>query len=193
MRFPYFEINLYSFERNPFPMGKKGQGASEYLMILGAVLIVALAAASLIGYFGGFAGDITSQESKAYWVGYARPFSIYDAFYNGNGGICRAGDSAPYPPQIELSVKNNDKYPLNLTAIYISGNTTAIICSPPGAASLPPYRFAPNEQKTVAVRVNASACANRNSVDVNVVFRYDSPYLSNKSQNGSAKLVVGCT
>ena len=174
-------------------MELKGQGASEYLVILGAALVVALVAAVLIGYFTGFSGELTEQESKTYWVGYAQPFKIYDAIYNGNGGICRLGDVGPYPPQIELVIKNSDKYPLNLTAIYINGNTSAVICTPPNTASTPPYRFSPNEQKVVAVRADSSLCANRIRTEVAVVLRYDSPYISNKTQNSSTKLYIGCT
>lgn len=174
-------------------MGKKGQGASEYLMILGAVLIVALTAATLIGYFGGFSGDISAQESRAYWVGYAQPFAIYDAVYNGNGGRCKLGDIGPYPPQIELSIKNNDKYPLNLTSIDFDA-AEGTVCSPPGAISSPPYRFAPNEQKVVAARaIYGKLCAGKKSEAIDITIGYDSPYLSGKKQKGTTKLIVVCT
>ena len=169
----------------------RGQGASEYLVILGAALIVALIAAVLIGYFAGTAGDLSDQESKTYWIGYARPFAIYDALYNSAGGQCGA---SPGPsPQFELVIKNNDKYPLNLTAIYVGNNNSTLICSPPGSATTPPYRFAPNQQAVVAVRVPASACANKTRTSVAIVLRYDSPYINNKSQNSTTKLAVGCT
>ena len=172
-------------------MEKRGQGASEYLVILGAALLVALIAATLIGYFTGFAGEMTDQESKTYWVGYAQPFKVYDAIYNGAGGQCGAG-AGPLP-QFEIVMKNSDKYPLNLTAIYIGANTTATICSPPGSTTTAPIRFAPNEQKVVAVRVSSNLCANKTRTSVAVVLRYGSPYIANKSQNGSTKLNVGCT
>lgn len=172
-------------------MEQKGQGASEYLTILGAALIVALVAALLIGYFTGFAGELTEQESRTYWVGYAQPFKVYDAYYNGAGGQC--GAVAGPLPQIELVIKNTDKYPLNLTAIYIGANTTATICSPPNSTATSPIRFAPNEQKVVAVRVNSTLCANRTRTSAAVALRYNSPYISNRSQNGSTRLYVGCT
>lgn len=173
-------------------MGLKGQGASEYLVILGAALIVALVAAVLIGYFTGFSGELTSQESRTYWAGYAQPFAIYDAIYNAGGGACRAGDVAPYPPQIELVIKNIDKYPLNLTAIYINGNTSTTICYPVNAFSTPPYRFAPNEEKVVAVRAGSALCAGRTAASAEVVLKYDSPYIPNKVQNGTTKLYISC-
>ncbi|VVC01075.1 Uncharacterised protein [uncultured archaeon] len=172
-------------------MGMKGQGASEYLVILGAALIVALVAAVLIGYFTGFATDLTEQQSRTYWMGYAAPFQIYDAAYNGAGGQC--GAVAGPLPQFELVMKNGDKYPLNLTAIYIASNTTATICSPPGSTATSPIRFAPNEQKVVAVRVSSALCANRTKTSAAVVLRYDSPYISNRSQNGTTKLFVSCS
>jgi hypothetical protein len=173
----------------------RGQGASEYLMILGAALLVALITITVLGYFIGFSGDLSDTESKTYWNGYASPFSIQDSFYNSNGSLCRAGDMAPYPPEIDLSIKNKDKYPLNITAIYLNGNTGLTICSPPGVASLPPYSFAPNEQKTVGVRLaaNATPCSNAQKIYYNVVLAYNSPYINGKTENGTTKLVVGCT
>jgi hypothetical protein len=172
-------------------MEKKGQGASEYLVILGAVLIVALIAAVLIGYFTGFATDLTEQQSRTYWMGYAAPFTIYDAAYNGAGGQC--GASGGPAAQFEIVMKNSDKYPENLTAIYIGTTTNGTICSPPSSANGAPIRFAPNEQKVVAVRVNSSLCTNRAKTSVAVVLRYNSPYISNKSQSGTSKLYVSCS
>lgn len=173
-------------------MELKGQGASEYLVILGAALVVALVAAVLIGYFAGFSGELTEQESKTYWVGYAQPFKIYDAIYNGNGGICRLGDIGPYPPQIELVIKNSDKYPLNMTAMDFDW-AEGTICSPPGAYSLPPYRFAPNEEKVVAARVDASFCSSGKTREtVDIVIGYNSPYITGRTQRGTTKLIVKC-
>lgn len=54
----------------------RGQGATEYLVLLGAVLIVALVALALLGFFPGLSTDAKVQQSQAYWTGEAKPFAI---------------------------------------------------------------------------------------------------------------------
>jgi len=54
---------------------KRGQGATEYLVILGAVLLVALVIVSLLGWFPSLGGATKEQQSKSYWSG-ASPFAI---------------------------------------------------------------------------------------------------------------------
>jgi len=54
---------------------KRGQGATEYLVILGAVLLVALVIVSLLGWFPSLGGATKEQQSKAYWTG-TSPFAI---------------------------------------------------------------------------------------------------------------------
>ncbi|MEW6528784.1 MAG: hypothetical protein AB1391_02760 [Candidatus Micrarchaeota archaeon] len=55
----------------------KGQGSTEYLVILAVVLVVALIVIGLLGQFTGFGASGLEQQSNAYWQG-AMPFSITD-------------------------------------------------------------------------------------------------------------------
>jgi len=57
---------------------KKGQGATEYLVLLAVVLIVAMVAIALLGFFPGLAGDAKMAQSDAYWRGTARPFAVLE-------------------------------------------------------------------------------------------------------------------
>jgi len=57
---------------------KKGQGATEYLVLLAVVLIVAMVAIALLGFFPGLAGDAKKTQSDAYWRGEARPFAVLE-------------------------------------------------------------------------------------------------------------------
>ncbi|HZX34136.1 MAG TPA: hypothetical protein VFF09_02030 [archaeon] len=45
----------------------KGQGTTEYLIILAVIIVVALVVAGVMGWFPGAATAITEQQSKAYW------------------------------------------------------------------------------------------------------------------------------
>ena len=94
---------------------KKGQGATEYLVILGAVLLVALVIVSLLGWFPSLGGATKEQQSKAYWSG-TSPFAI--STYKLNNG------------SITFSVTNRLADTLNLTTIEVQdgfGNTGVIM------------------------------------------------------------------
>ncbi|MFA5246472.1 MAG: hypothetical protein WC408_01110 [Candidatus Micrarchaeia archaeon] len=57
-------------------MGKsRGQGATEYLVILGAVLLITLVIVSLLGWFPSLGGSTKETQSKSYWAS-ATPFTI---------------------------------------------------------------------------------------------------------------------
>jgi len=62
-----------------------GQGATEYLVLLAVVLIIALVAIMLLGYFPGMATDAKITQSNTYWRGDARPFAITEATINSTG------------------------------------------------------------------------------------------------------------
>jgi len=53
---------------------KKGQGASEYLVLLAVVLIVSMVAIALLGGFSNLGSSAVETESKQYWTGSVRPF-----------------------------------------------------------------------------------------------------------------------
>jgi hypothetical protein len=54
----------------------RGQGATEYLVLLAAVLIIALVSLALLGFFPGMASDAKISQSSSYWRSEAKPFSI---------------------------------------------------------------------------------------------------------------------
>ncbi len=93
-----------------------GQGATEYLVLLAVVLIVALVSVALLGFFPGMASDAQLTQSKMYWSG-ASPIAITEIaskYYTGDG------NNYPY-----LRMKNNGAYPITITGI-IGGDGTKI-------------------------------------------------------------------
>ena len=74
----------------------KGQGATEYLVLLAVVLIIALVSISLLGFFPGLASDAKITQSTTYWRGEARPISIVDSSFdtNGTGQVVVANNDA---------------------------------------------------------------------------------------------------
>jgi len=93
-----------------------GQGATEYLVLLAVVLIVALVSVALLGFFPGMASDAQITQSQAYWQS-ATPIAIVEsaARINSVNGVVY-----PY-----IRVRNNGAYPLRITGI-IDGNGTVM-------------------------------------------------------------------
>jgi len=93
-----------------------GQGATEYLVLLAVVLIVALVSVALLGFFPGMASDAKLTQSKTYWSS-ATPISIVETgarfVYNGVGNY-----TFTY-----FRIRNNGNYPISLTKI-LAGNTS---------------------------------------------------------------------
>jgi len=81
-----------------------GQGATEYLVLLAVVLIIALVSIMLLGYFPGMATDAQITQSNSYWRGEARPFAITEHTINttGSGSFMMQNMEASGPMTITL-------------------------------------------------------------------------------------------
>jgi hypothetical protein len=86
----------------------RAQGATEYLVLLAVVLIIALVSVALLGFFPGMASDAQITQSQAYWQS-ASPIAITEW-----GALADNSSGGTYP---YLRVKNNGAYPVRITAI----------------------------------------------------------------------------
>jgi len=113
-------------------MGMKfGQGATEYLVLLAVVLIVALVSVALLGFFPGMASDAQITQSQMYWRS-ATPIAIVES-----GARVQAGDSITYP---YLMLKNTGAYPIRITGIIGADGGKITIFVANGVCGLPsPY------------------------------------------------------
>ena len=93
----------------------RGQGATEYLVLLAVVLIVALVSVALLGFFPGMASDAQMTQSQIYWRS-ASPIAIVeiDAKYYGSGL------TAPY-----IRIRNVGSYPIRITKMLGNGYSIA--------------------------------------------------------------------
>ena len=148
--------------RNPL-----GQGASEYLIILAVVLIVALVAIALLGAFPSFGGGARETEVKQYWSS-THPFSILD--YN------QQADT------MTISLKNVNADRLTLTNISVDN-----------ASNATPIVFNGGAIKTISVS-GLTAC-NATSYDYfqydNISIAYSSNYIASKF-TGAKPLIGPC-
>jgi len=83
----------------------RAQGATEYLVLLAVVLIVALVSVALLGFFPGMASDAQITQSQAYWQS-ASPISIIETA----AVAASATTTMPY-----LRIRNSGTYPIRIT------------------------------------------------------------------------------
>ncbi len=154
----------------------KGQGSTEYLVILAVVLVVALIVIGLLGQFTGFSGAGLEQQSKAYWQG-TQPFALQSV---------KITDTT-----IQLQMENRLATKINLTNITFDGQTINTTNVP-----FPVTPFAAGQVKVV-YGVNNSPCTGRNPGDTyqvnKVIFTYTSGGATGLTQSGDKTLYGKCS
>ena len=129
----------------------KGQGATEYLVLLAVVLIVALVSIALLGFFPGLATDAKITQSTSYWKE-TRPISIQEYVIPANGTATL----------VMQNVDASGTY--TITGITLGGNGTSSLTT----------TFAPGETKTVG-HLSSIAGTAGSIFDLNVTFNYSTP------------------
>jgi len=118
---------------------KLAQGATEYLVLLAVVLIVALVSVALLGFFPGMASDAQETQSKTYWAS-ASPIAVVE--WAAHSEVAVGGYTYPY-----LRIRNTGMYPIRITKML--GGTESISQVNTGSlenmADL--YYLAPGEEK----------------------------------------------
>ncbi|MEM2137936.1 MAG: hypothetical protein QW568_02515 [Candidatus Anstonellaceae archaeon] len=122
---------------------KKGQGATEYLVLLAVVLIIALVSIALLSWFPGTAGDTRLTESQLYWKS-ASPLSVEDVYGETNSVLDNKRSV------VVMIVKNNGAYQITLSKMFGKTQGGAVIeattyWSPGGEVPLANITIAPGE------------------------------------------------
>lgn len=148
----------------------RGQGASEYLVLIAVALIIALIAIVLLGGFTSTGGGAMDSEAKSYWA-IASPFGITQ--------WVQINDT------MYMSVVNRGTNQLVMRQIKLN-NVTADL----GAG----WSWKPGGEKNISVPL-LPACTRGgyDSFSYNVTFNYDSFDLPGQSQSGSKPLSGSCT
>jgi uncharacterized protein (UPF0333 family) len=146
---------------------RKGQGATEYLVLLAVVLIIALVSIALLGFFPGLAGDARKTQSDSYWRGEARPFQIVAHSCTGT--------------TLTMVLQNSESDKRTLTNVTIGANTTVIN-----------LQFAGGEKKTVS-NASASCGSTGSTYDFDVNMTYTVPGISGNQTEVGTKTLVGTT
>ncbi len=98
--------------------GLKGQAATEYLIILAVVVIIALIVIGVLGGFPGMTRGINERDSAAYWTGADVGIIRYNLPASGNS---------------TLVFRNNKNFQINLMNLTVDGTTFSL-----GNASIAP-------------------------------------------------------
>lgn len=91
---------------------KKGQGTTEYLIILAVIIVIALVVVGVMGWIPGLASGITESQSRAYWAS-ASPVSITDYEITAGGTV-------------DLVLRNQTSQTIDVNTITIGTNTIII-------------------------------------------------------------------
>jgi hypothetical protein len=146
----------------------KAQGSSEYLILLAVVLIIAIVAIALIGGFVDLGAGSMETQSKQYWTGSARPFSVPDYAQQNDTFI--------------VTLKNMEPTRIMITAISVGGDVRVGNVSFNGGA-------------TKTVNVNMSRVCDAESYDFfeyDVIINYTTTNDVQKSQIGEKPFVGKC-
>jgi len=149
----------------------KGQGATEYLVLLAVVLMIALVSIALLGFFPGLAGDAKKTQSDSYWKS-ARPFGVVEHTQAGAGTT------------FTIMVQNNDPDQRKITALAAEGGCTL-------AAQTALLNAGEKKQYVLA---SCTACgATGAAYEHYLNITYDTNDLTSLKQIGTKPLVGKCT
>ena len=159
---------------------KKGQGATEYLVLLAVVLIVAMVAIALLGFFPGLAGDAKIAQSDSYWRGQARPFAVLE---HSQGVTVSDGN-------LTLVVQNIEADQRLLNYVSVAGSGASTIFNSTVATTY----FSAGEKKVLSFALSAN-CSSGNSYEYYLNFSYNNSDNSivNRTQIGTKTLVGKCS
>jgi len=127
--------------------GFRAQGATEYLVLLAVVLIIALVAIALLGFFPGTASDAQIEQSQIYWQS-ASPIAITEW-----GARAMVGQANAF----YIRIRNSGTYPIRITKLTSAGGDItqfycwdSSFCSPVGGTAINISNFfyiTPGEEK----------------------------------------------
>ncbi|MCD6227180.1 class III signal peptide-containing protein [Candidatus Micrarchaeota archaeon] len=151
----------------------KGQGATEYLVLLGVVLIVALVAIALLGFFPGLSSNTKETQARSYWSGVASPFQITDYSYSGT--------------TLTINVRNTRSERLTIGNITVNDGSSTVTFTP----SSPDDVIGPGGSMTYSI-TGMTSCASGDSFEVDVDIKYATRNGIVNVEHGSKPLVGKC-
>ncbi len=107
---------------------RRGQGTTEYLIILAIVIVIALVVVGVLGGFGSQGSVINASQSKSYW-GSVQPLAVTDWLITQSGTGSTVVFKNLSPNTITLTDLNWNNSAINITDVNIAGGSTASVTS----------------------------------------------------------------
>jgi len=148
----------------------RGQGATEYLIILAVIIVIALVVVGVMGWFPGLGTGINEQQSKTYWLT-ASPFAIVDWKFTGTA------------TQAELVIQNSTSDTLELEEVHIAGTDMDLTSD---------LNFSAGERKNAGAFTTGKACTSGQIYEFDVRIEYSTEDGLTKTQAGTKPLVGTC-
>jgi uncharacterized protein (UPF0333 family) len=147
-------------------MHLRGQGSTEYLILLAVVITIALVVVSLLGFFPALTPDAKLRQSEAYWKG-AAPIALFDAKAWDNGTLT-------------LMVQNSGTESVSIRSVRVGQQTYTISQVYLSAGQRRPIE--------VVANLNSTALLCEGSL----AFTYSTSQFNNLAQVGSRNIVIRC-
>jgi len=120
----------------------RAQGATEYLVLLAVVLVIALVAIALLGFFPGMSKDAKTAQTQMYWQT-ATPIAIVEMSAKARSDLSALKWNEGY-----LKVKNTGGYPIRITGILGNGYNITQVSNTPTVDNVSDYYYLyPGEEK----------------------------------------------
>ncbi|MDE1798136.1 MAG: class III signal peptide-containing protein [Candidatus Micrarchaeota archaeon] len=170
----------------------RGQGATEYIVLLAIVLMVALIVVGLLGFFPSFSTNTQVTEYTQYWA-VQRPLAILDAAQLSTGGVGQ---------NLTISIENHGTSSLTITKINVSltpAGSLGLGTGTPGNGSV--LSLAPGDRGSIRI-FNSSVLGNTlgncagnagKYLTYNVTVTYNQDPFTGKVETGSKPVAVLCT
>lgn len=105
---------------------RRGQGTTEYLIILAIVIVIALVVVGVLGGFGSQGSAINASQSKSYW-GSVQPLAVTDWLVTQSGTSSTLVFKNLTSNTIRLTDLNWAGTPIDITDLNVSpGGTTTV-------------------------------------------------------------------
>ncbi|MDE1798646.1 MAG: hypothetical protein KGH63_04565, partial [Candidatus Micrarchaeota archaeon] len=169
-----------------------GQGATEYIVVLAIVLMVALVVVGLLGFFPSFSTNTQVTEYTQYWA-VQRPLAVLDAAQLSSGGTTQ---------NATFSIENHGTSSITITKMNVSltpAGSGAVGIGTPGNGSS--FTLAPGDRTSIMIYNNSPAggylgdCGTSSGkyLTYNVTITYNQDPFTAKVETGSKPMAVLCT
>ncbi|MEK6901999.1 MAG: hypothetical protein AABX02_00230 [archaeon] len=148
-------------------MNNRGQGTTEYLIILAIVIVIALVVVGVLGGFPSLGSGISAGQSKSYWGG-TQPLAFSDWSIGGTTGT--------------FVVKNLTTGTITLTDLNWNGSSV----------TLTDVNIGPGSTVTVTDTDLTCGVGGGQTFSRTLGFTYDTPNISGIKFNGVQAIVGQC-